>query len=137
MYCAVFIGCTTAVTCCHSLLFVVTRCHSLYYSLSFFITCCTTRCRSLSLVVILCYSLYHSSFVATHCTTCCHSLSLVVTRCTTRLSFYKRSHICRSSRLQMFFKIGALKNFAILRIKERLQRRCFPVRNSHMMLTYC
>ena len=31
----------------------------------------------------------------------------------------------------MFFKIRALKNFAILRIKKRLQDSCFPVRNSH------
>ena len=29
-------------------------------------------------------------------------------------------HIFRSSRLQMLFKIGSLKNFAILRIKKRL-----------------
>ena len=49
-------------------------------------------------------------------------------------NFYK--HIFRSSRLQMFFKISALKNFAILRIKKRLQHRCFRVRSSHMMLTY-
>ena len=67
MYCAVFICCTTAVTLCHSLLFVVTRCHSLYYSLSLFVTCCTTRCHSLS-------------FPATCCTTRCHLLSFVVTR---------------------------------------------------------
>ena len=32
-------------------------------------------------------------------------------------------HIFRSSPTQMFFKIGALKNFAILRIKKRLQYR--------------
>ena len=31
----------------------------------------------------------------------------------------------------MFFKIRALKNFARLRIKERHQHRCFPVRSSH------
>ena len=81
-----------AVICCHSLSFVVTRCHSF------------------SLVVILSYSLYHSlSLVAIRCTTCCHSLyhslsfnvtlchslsivvPLAVTRCTTRLTFYKRS----------------------------------------------
>ena len=78
VYCAVFIGCTTAVTRYHSLLFVVTRCHSLYYSLSLFITCCTTRLHSLA-------------FAVTCCITRCHSLSLtaplVVTRCTTRLSF--------------------------------------------------
>ena len=49
-------------------------------------------------------------------------------------NFYK--HIFRSSRLQMFFKISALKNFAILRIKKRLQHRCFRVRSSHMMLAY-
>ena len=62
--------------------------------------------------------LYHCCHSLSLIAICCHLLSLVVTRCTTRLSFYKRSHICRSSRLQMFFKIGALKNFAILRIKE-------------------
>ena len=45
-------------------------------------------------------------------------------------------HIYRSSRSQMFFKIGALKNFAILRIKKGLQHTCFSVRSSHMMLTY-
>ena len=56
-----------AVTHCHLLSLVVTRCHS-----------CITCCHSLSLIVILCHSLYHS-------------LSLVVTRCITRLSFYKRS----------------------------------------------
>ena len=42
----------------------------------------------------------------------------------------------RSSRSQMFFKIRALKHFAILRIKKRLQHRCFPVRSIHVMLTY-
>ena len=36
----------------------------------------------------------------------------------------------------MFFKIGALKNLAIFRIKKGLQHTCFPVRNSHVMLTY-
>ena len=50
---------------------VVTRCHSLYHSLSFVVTRCTTcchslsfvvtRCHSLSLVVIRCHLLYHSS----------------------------------------------------------------------------
>ena len=49
-------------------------------------------------------------------------------------NFYKQ--ILRSNCLQMFFKISALKNFAILRIKMRLQHRCFRVRSSHMMLTY-
>ena len=87
MYCVVFIGCTTATTRCQSLLFVVTRCHSLCYSLSLFIKLLhhsfplvvplvVTRCHSLSLVV-----------------TRCHSLPLVVTRCTTGLSFYKRSNV--------------------------------------------
>ena len=79
-----FIGCTTAVTLCHSLLFVVTRClthsHSLSLIAPLVVTRCTTHCHSLY------YSLYHSlSLVATRC----HLLSLVVTRCTTRLSFYK------------------------------------------------
>ena len=45
-------------------------------------------------------------------------------------------HIFRSSRSHMFFKITALKSFAILRIKMRLQHRCFPVRSSHVMLIY-
>ena len=49
-------------------------------------------------------------------------------------NFYK--HVFRSSRLQMFFKISALKIFAILTIKKRLQQRCFCVRSCHMMLTY-
>ena len=49
-------------------------------------------------------------------------------------NFYK--HIFRSSRLQMFFKISALKYFAILRIKKGLQHRCFRIRSSHMVLTY-
>ena len=42
-----------------------------------------------------------------------------------------------SSHSQIFFKIGVIKNFATLRIKKRLERRCFPVRSSNMlMLTY-
>ena len=40
-------------------------------------------------------------------------------------------HIFRSSRTDVFFKIRALKNFAILKIKKRLQQRSFPVRSSH------
>ena len=40
-------------------------------------------------------------------------------------------HIFRSSCTQMFFKIGALKNFAILRIKKRFQHSCFPVRSNN------
>ena len=39
-------------------------------------------------------------------------------------------HIFRSSRSQIFFKIGAVKNFATLKIKNGLQRKCFPVRSS-------
>ena len=38
-------------------------------------------------------------------------------------NFYRQ--IFRSSRLQMFFKISALKNFAILRIKKRLPTQVF------------
>ena len=49
-------------------------------------------------------------------------------------NFYQ--HIFRSSRFPMFFKISALKNFAMLRIKKRPQCRCFRVRSSHMMLIY-
>ena len=40
-------------------------------------------------------------------------------------------YIFRSSCLQMFFKIRALKYLTILRIKKRLQHRCFPVRSNH------
>ena len=36
-------------------------------------------------------------------------------------------HIFRSSHLQMLFKIGALKDFAVFWIKNRLQQRCFSV----------
>ena len=36
-------------------------------------------------------------------------------------------HIFRSSRTRMFFKIGALKKFAVLRIKNRLRHSCFPI----------
>ena len=78
MNCAVFICCTNAVTRCHSLPFVVTLCHLLYYSLSLVVIRCHLLYISLSLVSIRCHSLYHS-------------LSLVFTRCTTRLSFYKGS----------------------------------------------
>ena len=44
-------------------------------------------------------------------------------------SFFSQFHeqIFRSSRLQMFFKIGALKDFEIFWIKKRLQQRCFSV----------
>ena len=45
-------------------------------------------------------------------------------------------HIFRSSRSEMFFKIGALKNLAIVRIKKGLQQTCFPVRNNPVMLIY-
>ena len=64
VYCAGFIRCTTAVTRCNPLSFIVTRRHSLsllYHLLSFVVT----RCHSLSLVVPLvvtrCHSMYHSS----------------------------------------------------------------------------
>ena len=74
------------VTRCHSLyhslsfvvLLVVTCCHSLPLAVLLVVTRCTTRCHSLSLVAICCHSLYHL-------------LSVTVTRCTIRLSFYKRS----------------------------------------------
>ena len=68
MYCAVFIRCTTAVTHCHFLSLVVTR--------------CITRCHSFSPVVLI---------VATRCNSLSLLVPLVVTGCTTRLSFYKQS----------------------------------------------
>ena len=40
-------------------------------------------------------------------------------------------HIFKSSCSQIFFKLCALKNFAILKIEKRLQHRCFPVTSSH------
>ena len=71
-----------AVTHCHLLSLVVTRCITRCHFLSFVVPLVVTRCHLLSLVVplvvIRCHSLYHS-------------LSLVVTWSTTRLSFYKRS----------------------------------------------
>ena len=63
----------TRFICCHSLLFVVIRCHSF-----------SIRCQLLSLVAQL---------VVTPCTTRYNSLSLVVTQCISRLSFYKRTII--------------------------------------------
>ena len=78
MYCAVFIRCTTAVTRCQSLPFIVTLCYSLYHSLSLFVT----RCHSLSFVLTRYDSLYHSlSLVVIYCHSLYHSLSLVVIRC--------------------------------------------------------
>ena len=56
MYYAVFICCTTALTCCHSLPFVVTY----FHSLSLIFTLCHSLYHLLSLVVIRCHSLYHS-----------------------------------------------------------------------------
>ena len=75
----VFICCSTALTCYHSLPLVVTH----FYSLSLVVPLVVTRCRSLSLVVSLvlirCHSFYHSlSFVLTFCTTRYHPLSLDV-----------------------------------------------------------
>ena len=64
-YCAVFIGCTTAVTHCHLLLFVATRCHSLPLVAPLVVTRCHSLYHSLSLLVIHYYSL--PFFV-----TCCH-----------------------------------------------------------------
>ena len=54
----------------HSLSFIVTRCHSLYHSLSLVVLLVVP------LVTIRCHSL---SFIATRCTTHCNSLLLVVT----------------------------------------------------------
>ena len=42
-------------------------------------------------------------------------------------------HIFRSSRSQMFFKIGALKDLTIFWIKKILQQRCFSV-NLNLLL---
>ena len=83
--------------CCHSLSLIAICCHSLYYSLSLFVTC-TTRCHSLSLVVTRFTTRCHSlllvvPLVVIRCYSLYHSLSFVITRSTTRLPFYKRSNI--------------------------------------------
>ena len=81
MCCAVFIGCTTAVTRCHSLQFVVTRCITCCHSFSL-VAPIVIRCHSLPLVVplivILCHSFSLVRFVAIRCHSLYHSLSLDV-----------------------------------------------------------
>ena len=76
----------------HSMLFVITHCHSLSL-LSFAATRCTTRCHSLSFVLPL---------IVTHC----HSFSLSAIWCITHLSFYQRSS---SLELSIFKKKVFLK----------------------------
>ena len=44
-------------------------------------------------------------------------------------------NIFRSSHSQMFFKIGALENFAIFWIKKSLQHRCFHVNIAKILRT--
>ena len=51
------------------------------------------------------------------------------------LTFLSFKNIFRSSRLQMFIKIGALKNFATFSIKKCLQHRCFPVNIAKVLRT--
>ena len=81
------------IVCCHSLSFVVTRCHSL----PLFVTCCTPHCHSLefvvSLVVIQCHSVIRSQFLY-------HLLLLVVTQCTTLFinDLYLKS-FCKNKKL--------------------------------------
>ena len=79
-----------AVTHCHLLSLVVTRCITRCHSLSLVVPLVVTRCHSLSfvvpLVVIRCHSLYHSlslvvPFVVILCHSLYHSLSLVAIRC--------------------------------------------------------
>ena len=64
----------------------------------------------------------------------------IKTRYEKNLIFQFHENTFRNSSSQMFFKIGALKNFhrkfSILRIKMRLQQSSFPVRSSHAMLIY-
>ena len=117
--------------CCHLLSLivslVVTPYHSLYHSLSLVVILChslslvVTRCYSLSLVVIRCYSLYHSlSVVFIRCHSLYYSLSLVVIRCPSLsldvplVCLFINNQIFRSGHLQLFFKIGVLKIFALI-----------------------
>ena len=51
------------------------------------------------------------------------------------LTFLSLMNISRSSPLQMLFKIGALKNFAIFRIKKSLQYWCFPLNIAKFLRT--
>ena len=51
------------------------------------------------------------------------------------LTFLGFMNIFRSSRSQMFFKIGALNKFTIFLIKKSLQRRCFPVNIAKLLRT--
>ena len=60
------------------------RCHFLYHTLSLFAIHYHFKIK-----VICSHSL---SFVVPLIAICCHSFSNVITRCTTRRSFYKRSH---------------------------------------------
>ena len=64
--------------CCHSLSLIAICCHSLYYSLSLFDTCCTTRCHLLSFVVTHCHSLSLVVPLVALVVIHCHSLSLDV-----------------------------------------------------------
>ena len=49
--------------------------------------------------------------------------------------FFSFINIFRSSRSQMFLKIGALKNFEIFWIKKSFQRRCFPANIAKFLRT--
>ena len=111
--------------CCHSLSLIAICCHVLSFVVSLAVTLCHSLYHSLSLVVIRCHSLYHSlSFVVTRCTTRCHSLyhslSLVVIRCPSLsldvplVCLFINNQIFRSGHLQLFFKIGVLKIFALI-----------------------
>ena len=51
------------------------------------------------------------------------------------LTFLSFMNPFRSSRSQMFFKISALKNFAIFRTKKSLQHWCFPVNIAKFLKT--
>ena len=103
-----------ALTHCHLLSCVVTRCITRCHSLPPAVPLVVTHCHSLSLVPIF-VTLSHSlPFVVTRCpslslvvplvvVTCYHSLSLVATRRTTRLSFYKQSPQTAKIRIKSFW----------------------------------
>ena len=134
MYCAVFIRCTTALTCCHS-------CHSLslfvthFHSLPLVVPLVVTRCQSLSLVVLLVVTRCHSlSLVLPLAVTHCHSLSLavplVVIRC----------HSLYHSLLPVAIRCHSLYNslsFVVTRCTIRLsfyKRSWKYYRNLHQMI---
>ena len=118
------------VICCHSLSFVVTRCttrcttrcYSLYHSLSLVVIRCTSRCHSLSLdVSLVCLFIndHTKNIISKQGKWNVFLIRFLPYLCTTRIWLnFITSKVFRSSRSQMFYKIGVLENFAELTEKH-------------------